>query len=49
MNVYIHIGFDDAGEELKRMEEFGKTQAEIEKKNMKSMLQKIFKVVYYRR
>ena len=24
MNVYVHIRFDDAEEELKRMEEFGK-------------------------
>lgn len=32
MNVYTHIGFDDAEEELKRMEEFRKAQAEIEKK-----------------
>ncbi len=27
MNVYTHIGFDDAEEELKRMEEFRKAQA----------------------
>ena len=33
INVYTHIGFDDAEEELKRMEEFQKAQAEIEKKN----------------
>ncbi len=33
MNVYTHISFDDAEEELKRMEEFRKAQAEIEKKN----------------
>lgn len=32
MNVYTHIGFDDAEEELKRMEEFRKAQAEVEKK-----------------
>lgn len=37
MNVYTHIGFDDAEEELKRMEEFRKAQAEVE--------QKMFKVV----
>ena len=30
MNVYTHIGFDDAEEELKRMEEFRKAQAEVE-------------------
>ena len=32
MNVYTHIGFDDAEEELKRMEEFSKAQAEVEQK-----------------
>ena len=32
MNVYTHISFDDTEEELKRMVEFKKAQAEIEKK-----------------
>ncbi|MEE1258467.1 MAG: tyrosine-type recombinase/integrase, partial [Lachnospiraceae bacterium] len=46
MNVYTHIGFDDAEEELKRMEEFRKAQAEIEKKtDVKAVSQKMFKVV----
>ena len=46
MNVYTHISFDDAEEELKRMEEFRKAQAEIEKKNdAKVVSQKMFKVV----
>ena len=45
MNVYTHIGFDDAEEELKRMEEFRKAQAEVEKKDEKPMSQKMFKVV----
>ena len=45
MNVYTHIGFDDAEEELKRMEEFRKAQAEVEQKKEKPMSQKIFKVV----
>ena len=49
MNVYTHISFDDAEEELKRMEEFRKAQAEIEKKNEKPMSQKMFKVVWYRK
>ena len=44
-HVYTHIGFDDAEEELKRMEEFRKAQAEVEKKNEKPMTQKMFKVV----
>ena len=45
MNVYTHIGFDDAEEELKRMEEFRKAQAEGEQKKEKPMSQKMFKVV----
>lgn len=46
MNVYTHISFDDAEEELKRMEEFRKAQVEIEKKNDAKMVsQKMFKVV----
>lgn len=44
MNVYTHISFDDAEEELKRVEEFRKAQAEIEK-NEKPMSQKMFKVI----
>ena len=45
MNVYTHIGFDDAEEELKRMEDFRKAQTEIEKKNEKPMSQSMFKVI----
>ncbi len=45
MNVYTHIGFDDAEEELKRMEEFRKAQAEVEQKKEKPMSHKMFKVV----
>ena len=45
MNVYTHIGFDDAEEELKRMEEFRKAQAEVEHKKEKPMSQKMFKVI----
>ena len=45
MNVYTHIGFDDAEEELKRMEEFRKVQAEVEQKKEKPMSQKMFKVI----
>lgn len=41
MNVYTHIGFDDAEEELKRMEEFRKAQAEVEQKKEKPMSQKM--------
>lgn len=46
MNVYTHVNFDDAEEELRRMEEFRKVQAEIEKKNSpKPTSQVLFKVV----
>ena len=45
MNVYTHIGFDDAEEELKRMEEFRKAQSEVEQKKEKPMSQKMFKVI----
>ena len=45
MNVYTHIGFDDAEEEVKRMEEFRKAQPEVEQKKEKPMSQKMFKVV----
>ena len=45
INVYTHIGFDDAEEELKRMEEFRKAQAEVEQKKEKPMSQKMFKVI----
>ena len=46
MNVYTHISFDDTEEELKRMEEARKAQAEIEKKNdANAVSQKMYKVV----
>ena len=46
MNVYTHIGLDDAEKELRRMEEFQKAQAEVEKKNDAKMVsQKMFKVI----
>ena len=45
MNVYTNIGFDDAEEELKRMEEFRKAQAEVEKKNEKPMIKRMFKAI----
>lgn len=46
MNVYTHINFDDAEEELRRLEEFRKAQAEVEKKNpRKPASQIMFKVV----
>ena len=45
LNVYTHIGFDDAEEELKRMEEFRKAQAEVEQKKEKPMSQKMFRAI----
>ena len=33
MNVYTHVNFDDAEEELKRMESFRLAQKEIDDKN----------------
>ena len=46
MNVYTHIGFDNAEEELGQIEEFKKAQNEIEKKNdAKAVLQKMFNAV----
>lgn len=46
MNVYTHVGLDDAEEELRRMEEFRKAQAEVERKNgIKLVLQKMFKAI----
>ena len=46
MNVYTHIGLEDAEKELRRMEEFQKAQAEVEKKNdAKAVSQKMFKVI----
>lgn len=47
MNVYTHIGFDDAEEELKRIEEFRKARAEVEQKKEKPMSQKMFKVRFF--
>ena len=44
-NVFTDLGFDDAEEELKRMEEFRKAQAEVEQKKEKPMSQKMFKVI----
>ena len=45
MNVYTHIGFDDAEEESKQMEKIRKAQAGVEQKKEKPMSQKMFKVI----
>ena len=33
MNTYTHIMFDDAAEELRRLEDFRKAQSEVERQN----------------
>ena len=44
MNVYKHVNFDDAEEELKRMESFRLAQKEIDDKNDKRQISpKIFR------
>lgn len=45
INVYTHINFDDAEEELRKLENLRKAQAEVEKKNEKPISQKMFKAV----
>ena len=45
LNTYTHLGLEDAEDELKRMEEFRKAQAEVEQKKEKPFSQIIFKVV----
>lgn len=44
MNVYTHVNFDDADEELKRMESFRLAQKEIDDKNdMRQISPKMFR------
>ena len=38
MNVYTHVNFDDAEEELRRMESFRLAQKEIDDKNDKRQI-----------
>lgn len=45
MNVYTHIGLEDAEKELRQMEEFKMAQEAIEPKTEKPTSQKVFKVV----
>ncbi len=45
MNVYTHLGLEDAEKELCQMEEFKKAQEAVEKKEEKPVSQKVFKVV----
>lgn len=45
MNVYTHLGLEDAEEELRKMEDFKKAQEAIEVKKEPPVSQKMFKVV----
>lgn len=45
MNVYTHLGLEDAEEELRKMEEFRKAQAAVDQKDRKPVTQRAFKVV----
>ena len=45
MNVYTHVNFDDAEEELQKMEKLRKAQGEIEKGKEKPVSQKMFKII----
>jgi integrase len=45
MNVYTHISFNDAEEELKKMEELRSARDELERKNERPVQQKMFRVI----
>ena len=46
MNVYTHIGFDDAEEELKRLEDLQNARKELERtQGEKPVSQKMFKAI----
>ena len=45
MNVYTHLGLEDAEEELRKMEDFRKAQEAIEEKEEETVTQKVFKVI----
>ena len=46
LNIYTHLGLEDAVDELKRMEELKNTRKEMEKLNGEgTVLQKMFQVV----
>ena len=45
MNVYTHVGLEDAEDELRKMEEFQKAQTALEEKKEPPITQKMFKVV----
>ena len=45
LNVYTHIGLDDATEELRKLEEMENARRELEKGQEKPVSQKIFKAI----
>lgn len=45
MNVYTHINFDDAEEELRKMEQTESARREMEKENEKEISQRLFKAI----
>ena len=46
MNVYTHLGFDDAKDEMIRLEELNAAKKEVEKvTGEKPVSQKMFKVI----
>lgn len=46
MNVYTHLGFDDAKDEMIRLEELETAKKEVEKVSVeKPVSQKMFKVI----
>ena len=46
MNVYTHLGFDDAKDEMVRLEELNAAKKEVEKvSGEKPVSQKMFKII----
>ena len=45
LNVYTHIGLDDATEELRELEEMENARRELEKGQEKPVSQKMFKAI----
>lgn len=45
LNVYTHIGLDDATEELRKLEEMENARSELEKGQEKPVSQKMFKAI----
>ena len=41
MNTYTHVRFDDAEEELRRLEDFRKAQSEVERQNTPPLIKAV--------